>query len=107
MPRNIQHFLWKYCREILPTGFALYRKKVVSEPSCPVCGGDSESIVHMFCDCPLARQVWINSSVNVDFGLSCFNSFVGLWDFLVLHWQHAPNKDWLLFSSIVIMAGNE
>lgn len=30
------------------------------------------------------------------FGLSCFNSFIGFWDFLVLRWQHVPNKDWLL-----------
>ncbi|XP_058222863.1 uncharacterized protein LOC131332577 [Rhododendron vialii] len=37
---------------------ALQRMRVIDDPSCPVCGSNQESVVHILCNCPLAVQAW-------------------------------------------------
>jgi hypothetical protein len=38
VPRVIQLFLWRACNNILPTKENLHRRKIVTDPLCPLCG---------------------------------------------------------------------
>jgi hypothetical protein len=40
IPRAVQLFLWRACSNILPTMAKLYRRKIVEDPLCPMCGKD-------------------------------------------------------------------
>ena len=49
---------WRACHDILPTRDRLFRRKVISDPSCPICGLEAETIAHILWHCPLAQDVW-------------------------------------------------
>lgn len=38
-PNRIKHFLWRACKNILPTNFYLALRKVTLDSSCGLCGG--------------------------------------------------------------------
>ena len=46
-------FLWKVCN-ILPIRENLFRRKIVSDPLCPTCGKEPETICHILWSCPSA-----------------------------------------------------
>ena len=56
-PNKIKHFLWRACKNILPTNLCLTARKVVSDSSCGFCGG-FESSGHALWDCEIAAGVW-------------------------------------------------
>lgn len=68
IPKKIFHFLWKCFHEILATKGELCRKKISTDPICPVCGEEAETIIHLFCTCPVAKQVWTRSSSRLNLG---------------------------------------
>jgi hypothetical protein len=51
-------FLWWACNEILPTRANLFKKKIVDNPLCPICGLEPETAVHILWTCNSARDVW-------------------------------------------------
>jgi ribonuclease HI len=53
-----KNFMWRACRNLLPTKENLLQRKVVSEPLCPICGRETETVFHILWDCPSARDVW-------------------------------------------------
>jgi hypothetical protein len=38
VPNVEKHFLWKASHEILPTCSNLFRRKIIDDPMCPICG---------------------------------------------------------------------
>lgn len=50
--------MWRACRNLLPTKDNLLHMKVISEPSSPVCGLETETAFYILWDCPSARDVW-------------------------------------------------
>lgn len=58
-------FIWRTCKEALPTNQNLFTKKVVSEPLCPICLRFSETVTHVLWDCEAACDVWCNSSNKI------------------------------------------
>lgn len=81
VPRCIILFLWRASNDILPTKHNLFRKKVVVDPLCPMCGCVSETSAHVLWACDAARAVWglcggpiQKSSLMVDnfFSIFCY-----------------------------------
>lgn len=54
-------FLWRACNNILPTKENLMRRKIVSGPTCPLCGRETETSGHALWSCDAARAVWSES----------------------------------------------
>ncbi|KAK9269208.1 hypothetical protein L1049_000977 [Liquidambar formosana] len=58
IPTKIKHFMWKACKDILPTKSNLLKRKVQVPPQCEVCGNGDETTVHALKDCSWAATVW-------------------------------------------------
>jgi hypothetical protein len=50
--------MWHACNEILPTYDKLSQRKVLTDPSCPICGLVVETSYHILWDCSSARDAW-------------------------------------------------
>lgn len=57
IPNNEKNFLCRACNDILPTRENLWRKKILTDPSCPFCEAEVESCFHIMWQCPSARDV--------------------------------------------------
>ncbi|KAL0358467.1 UNVERIFIED_CONTAM: putative mitochondrial protein [Sesamum angustifolium] len=57
VPNKIKVFLWRLCREAIPTTSNLLRRRCVVEQACLTCGVDTETTKHVFLECSYARQV--------------------------------------------------
>jgi hypothetical protein len=53
-----KHFLWRACNDILPTRSNLYKKKIVEDELCPICGREQETTLHILWECSSAMDVW-------------------------------------------------
>jgi hypothetical protein len=53
----VKVFLWKACNNLLPTKENLFKKRVVKDPLCPICGVEVENICHMLWRCPSSCDV--------------------------------------------------
>jgi len=62
VPRVTHLFLWRACNNILPTKENLHRRKIVTDPLCPICGREVESAAHSLWNCDAARAVWSEAS---------------------------------------------
>jgi hypothetical protein len=58
LPRHILLFLWRACNEILPTKNNLFKRKVVTDQLCPMCGSEAESVSHALWRCGSAQAIW-------------------------------------------------
>ncbi|XP_035539661.1 uncharacterized protein LOC118344031 [Juglans regia] len=58
-------FLWRACQEALPTQYNLYKKRVVSDPICPICNREEESVQHVLWSCEAAKGVWSQCSKRI------------------------------------------
>jgi ribonuclease HI len=58
IPNVEKNFLWRACHESLPTRYNLFRRKIVEDPLCPICGLDAETALHILWQCSSARDVW-------------------------------------------------
>ena len=56
IPNAEKNFIWRACKEILPTKQNLYRRKVGKDAMCPICGCEDETSFHIIWDCPSARD---------------------------------------------------
>ncbi|XP_059431505.1 uncharacterized protein LOC132165008 [Corylus avellana] len=58
VPQVEKNFLWKACHNILLTRENLYKRKIISDPLCPVCGLEVETGFHILWQCASAMDVW-------------------------------------------------
>ncbi|KAL0458971.1 UNVERIFIED_CONTAM: hypothetical protein Slati_0524300 [Sesamum latifolium] len=58
IPNKIKVFLWRACKEAIPTITNIIRRKCHIEASCGTCGAPSEDSKHVFLQCSHARQSW-------------------------------------------------
>lgn len=68
------------------------------DESCPLCGGDLETIEHLFFQCELAKRLWRAShlGINFDVGPILFGDWFKNWI------TEAPSKE-LVWDSIFIL----
>ncbi|XP_019158946.1 PREDICTED: uncharacterized protein LOC109155752 [Ipomoea nil] len=65
VPPKWKVFLWRALLNILPTLDNLIIRRVVDVNSCPSCGLDVECVMHIFCSCPYAVNVWQLSQIQI------------------------------------------
>ncbi|XP_042942883.1 uncharacterized protein LOC122277065 [Carya illinoinensis] len=51
-------FLWRACQDSLPTQLNLFKRKIASDPLCPLCCREEESTMHVLWNCEAAKDVW-------------------------------------------------
>ncbi|XP_059436328.1 uncharacterized protein LOC132169286 [Corylus avellana] len=55
-PRVMQFFLWKACQYTLPTKGNIFRRRITSDPLCPLCEQMEETVGHILWGCPSAQD---------------------------------------------------
>ncbi|XP_059451341.1 uncharacterized protein LOC132182133 [Corylus avellana] len=58
VPNAKKKFMWRACHDILPTRANLYKRNIVNDPKCPICGREVETGFHILWQCPSAMDVW-------------------------------------------------
>ncbi|CAN1146778.1 Putative ribonuclease H protein At1g65750 [Linum perenne] len=58
LPPKIKFFLWRVCRNALPTKIGLFRRRCSTSSLCHTCNGDDETLEHMLFHCPVSMSFW-------------------------------------------------
>jgi ribonuclease HI len=58
-------FLWRACNDILPTKENLWKKKIIKDPTCLICGREVESVFHILWQCPSSMDVWSGGCLRI------------------------------------------
>jgi hypothetical protein len=101
-------FLWKMVWNILPTkehiSSAIFSPSV-SNSTCSLCSFSTDSLVHLFFSCPIARVVWRNSFWPMDILALRISSMVD-WLHIILHPQTIgiPASDSHFFQIFAVVA---
>ncbi|XP_059441702.1 uncharacterized protein LOC132174001 [Corylus avellana] len=75
----VKTFMWQACNNILPTKELLYKRKIVQDPLCLICGLTTEIVGHILWSCPSARDTWTESSPQLS---KCTSSEVDFLDIM-------------------------
>jgi hypothetical protein len=78
----VKTFLWQACNEILPTRANLHRKKIISDPLCPLCGRESETAGHVLWTCVVAQDVWAECLKSIHKCVASTETFVNILEVL-------------------------
>ena len=62
-PNKIRNFIWRVCKDILPTKTKLRDCKIPVEVECDLCEG-VETVGHTFWSCDIAAAVWQMANVK-------------------------------------------
>lgn len=55
--RAVKLFLWKVGNDLLATKKNLFCKKIIEDPSRPICFKGEESVMHILWQCPAANNI--------------------------------------------------
>ncbi|XP_018853114.2 uncharacterized protein LOC109015083 [Juglans regia] len=77
-----KNFLWKACRNGLPTLSNLYKKRITEKPWCPICLNEEETVFHMAWNCPATQDVWGQCSRILQKRFFPLMSFRELWNLI-------------------------
>ncbi|CAN1793057.1 Putative ribonuclease H protein At1g65750 [Linum perenne] len=58
LPPKIQFFLWRVCRNALPTKLSLFRRNCGSTSFCVTCNAEEETVEHLLFHCAVSRSFW-------------------------------------------------
>jgi hypothetical protein len=58
VPNSVKMFMWRACRDILPTKENLFKRRTLEEAMCIFCQQEVETTRHVLWDCPAAMDVW-------------------------------------------------
>ncbi|KAM2950773.1 hypothetical protein COP2_000350 [Malus domestica] len=95
VPPKIRHFLWVSLHLGLPTGKALYTRRLSPSPSCPLCRSADESVEHVFLRCPWVAAVWYGGALNYKVDVAGIDSWA-LWLQSVFssNWGSSVDRQW-------------
>jgi hypothetical protein len=107
--RLVKLFMWRACHNLLPTQVNLVNKGVIDDASCPCCGSEEETVLHVLWLCPAAQDVWGGNKSSFQKCRSEGTSFVKVFEeCLLLFDQDAldllaviARKIWLRRNSLV------
>lgn len=81
-PNKIKHFMWRACKNILPTNYCLKKRKVSSSDGCVLCGG-CETTVHILVQCKVAAEVSKETEIKMPGGSSPHMEFINaVWNLM-------------------------
>ncbi|KAF7807038.1 uncharacterized protein G2W53_039199 [Senna tora] len=58
---KIRSFIWKACKNAIPTKANLCKRRMAIEAECPLCNREAETVEHLFLKCDWVRAVWFGS----------------------------------------------
>ncbi|CAN1163690.1 Putative ribonuclease H protein At1g65750 [Linum perenne] len=58
LPPKIKFFLWRVCRNALPTKVGLLSRRCGSSSVCLTCNADNETLEHMLFHCTVSMAIW-------------------------------------------------
>ncbi|KAL6125097.1 hypothetical protein ACLB2K_077605 [Fragaria x ananassa] len=61
---KISNFLWRALSNALSTKWNIFRRKIIPNPMCAICGEHPETIEHCLLLCPWTSAVWFGSSLR-------------------------------------------
>ncbi|XP_042983288.1 uncharacterized protein LOC122312691 [Carya illinoinensis] len=70
-----KNFMWRACLNILPTKAKLSKKKILDDPTCPICLREPETIEHILWECPSAADILRQCSRKIQKPQINYNSF--------------------------------
>lgn len=59
-------FIWKACKNAIPTRLNLARRRCFPSPSCPICQAQDETVEHVLLRCEWTRPFWFSSNLQWD-----------------------------------------
>ena len=93
-PNKIKHFMWRACKNILPTKNWLMTRGVGSEDCCALCG-QSEASGYVLWRCHYAKAIWSGTKIKLPWLQDPLNEFIDIvWETLNSHLQ----VDWIMFA---------
>jgi hypothetical protein len=75
---KVRTFIWKACRNILPTLTKLFDKGVSHAYSCQWCLDEPETCDHLLWQCGFAQRVWKECPINFSLDFHSLMSFFGV-----------------------------
>ena len=63
VPHKLRHFVWRVCKEILPTKANLIKRKVLQHDIYDECSAKVETIGHVLWNYQKAKDTWVYSKV--------------------------------------------
>lgn len=73
-PHKVRHFVWRACKDSLPTKENL----VLADGCCEFCNSSADSSIHLFWDYNRVRDVWNNLKIFHMQMPFCFHSFMDM-----------------------------
>ena len=58
VPCKVRNFVWRACRNAIPTNSNLVRHCVLDDSTCPLCSQCAEDVLHSLWSCPGLTRVW-------------------------------------------------
>lgn len=58
LPHKVKIFIRRFCRNNIPVRMRLQSKGITLPVGCPMCGQDSETLLHLFFECVFAAECW-------------------------------------------------
>nr|POE83317.1 hypothetical protein CFP56_39883 [Quercus suber] len=79
VPNKIKHFLWRACRDSLPTKKNLLARNVTKNALCEWCNEEVEDSVHALWGCQALKEVWWEEEILRNHLSMRFVDFRDLW----------------------------
>ena len=95
-PSKVKQFMWRACKNILPTNYCLKLKKIPLEDVCGVCG-KVESSGHVLWDCEVAVAIWRESKLPLPMFRSLLHDFM---DVVWKIWEDKREINWETFATM-------
>ena len=64
VPNKVKNFLWRACREAIPTKANLKRRHITENDRCERCRNAEETALHVLWTCSKLDLVWTNTEWN-------------------------------------------
>lgn len=61
---KIKTFIWRACKNAIPTRSNLHRRNLADNHLCPVCQEAMEDVEHLLLTCPWTRPLWFGSPLQ-------------------------------------------
>ena len=59
LDNTLKMFQYKLLHRTIPTNTFLYKCRLVETELCAFCGETRETILHLFCDCNIVKNIWL------------------------------------------------
>jgi hypothetical protein len=83
VPNSIKMFLWRACKDILPTKANLQKRGMALDPLCIFCKIEIEMTYHILWECISLQDVWGACSTTIQKSLVNGNSFVDVMEYMM------------------------